>query len=161
MIDKQRLWLLVWKYEEKKYYSLERWLFLCLTAWHKLYWKWKVKTRKVKVKSNNQQWMNGEVRKVINNRYKLLLKARETLKNSKEWAEYRKARDRMYQPYLTCRSHLLEGKIFFSWLSQVILVPRQKVQRSLINTMCWPFETKRCYHNKWCWQSEFNEQLLC
>ena len=94
MIDKQRLWLLVWKYEEKKYYSLERWLFLCLTAWHKLYWKWKVKTRKVKVKSNNQQWMNGEVRKVINNRYKLLLKARETPKNSKEWAEYRKATDR-------------------------------------------------------------------
>ena len=53
-----------------------------------------VKTRKVKVKSNNQPWMNGEVRKVINNRYKLLLKARETPKNSKEWAEYRKARNR-------------------------------------------------------------------
>ena len=38
-------------------------------------------------------WMD-EVKGVINNRYKLLLKARETPKNSKEWAEYRKARDR-------------------------------------------------------------------
>ena len=78
-------------------------------------------------------WMD-EVKGVINNRYELLLKARETPKNSKEWAEYRK-----------------------SWLSQIVLVPRQKFQRSVINTTYWPFETKRCYHNKWCWQSEFNE----
>ena len=35
-----------------------------------------------------------KLRKVINNRYKLLLKARETPKNSKKRAEYRKAKNR-------------------------------------------------------------------
>ena len=38
--------------------------------------------------------MTGEVRKVINNRYKLLLRARKTPRESKEWDEYKKARKR-------------------------------------------------------------------
>ena len=52
-----------------------------------------VKTRKVKVRKNNQPWMTGEVRKAINNRYKLLIKARSTPRNSKEWSDYKKARN--------------------------------------------------------------------
>lgn len=52
-----------------------------------------VKIRKVKVKGNNQMWMTGEVRKLINKRYKLLLKARATPKDSQEWKDYRMARN--------------------------------------------------------------------
>ena len=37
--------------------------------------------------------MTGEVRKSINNRYKLLLKARKTPRGSKEWHDYRRARN--------------------------------------------------------------------
>ena len=52
-----------------------------------------VVTRKVKVRSNNQPWMTDGVRKMINNRYKLLLKARSTPRQSKEWDDYRGARN--------------------------------------------------------------------
>ena len=52
-----------------------------------------VKTRKVKVRSNNQPWMTGEVRKSINNRYKLLKKARSTPRLSPEWKEYKKTKN--------------------------------------------------------------------
>ena len=52
-----------------------------------------VKTRKVKVRSNNQPWMNGDIRKAINNRYKLLKKARQTPRNSENWSDYKKARN--------------------------------------------------------------------
>ena len=37
-----------------------------------------VKTRKVKVRSNNNSWMAGSIRKETNNRYKLLQKAKPT-----------------------------------------------------------------------------------
>jgi len=52
-----------------------------------------VKTRKVKVRSNNQPWMTGEIRKSINSRYKLLKKARNTPSKSNEWLAYKKARN--------------------------------------------------------------------
>ena len=35
-----------------------------------------IKTRKIKVKSNNQPWMTGDMRKVLNKRYKLFQKAK-------------------------------------------------------------------------------------
>ena len=53
-----------------------------------------VNTRKVKVRNNNQPWMNGEVRKAINNRHKLLIKARSTPRNSQEWKNYKQARNK-------------------------------------------------------------------
>ena len=52
-----------------------------------------VKTRKVKVRGNNQPWMSGEIRKAINKRYKLLIKARKTPRNSTDWFEYKRARN--------------------------------------------------------------------
>ena len=53
-----------------------------------------VNTRKVRVRNDNQPWMNGEVRKAINNRYKLLTKARSTPRDSKKWNDYRKAKNK-------------------------------------------------------------------
>uniref|UniRef100_A0A7M5XB02 Uncharacterized protein n=1 Tax=Clytia hemisphaerica TaxID=252671 RepID=A0A7M5XB02_9CNID len=53
-----------------------------------------VPSRKVKVRTENQPWMNGEVRKQLNQRFNLLNIARTTPKHSKEWKEYRKARNR-------------------------------------------------------------------
>ena len=52
-----------------------------------------VKTRKVKVRSNNLPWMTGEIRKALNDRYKLLLKARKTPRNSQEWLNYKRKRN--------------------------------------------------------------------
>jgi len=40
-----------------------------------------IKTRKVKVRTNNQPWINGEIRKALNERYKLLQRARLTSSN--------------------------------------------------------------------------------
>lgn len=53
-----------------------------------------VKSRKVKIKSKNNEWMTGEIRKMLNNRYKLLQKAKLTGKNSPAWIEYKKARNK-------------------------------------------------------------------
>ena len=52
-----------------------------------------VKTRKVKVRGNNQPWMTGDLRKMINNRYKLLMKGRGTPHRSKEREDYKRARN--------------------------------------------------------------------
>ena len=53
-----------------------------------------VHPRKVKVRSHNQPWMNGEIRKQLNNRYKLFNKAKVSSdKNSKEWRDYKKLRN--------------------------------------------------------------------
>ena len=52
-----------------------------------------VKTQKVKVRGNNQPWMTGDLRKMINNRYKLLMKARGTPHRSKEREDYKRARN--------------------------------------------------------------------
>ena len=52
-----------------------------------------VKTRKVKVRSNNKPWMTRDVRKVINERYRILKKARNTPRHSSEWKNYRRARN--------------------------------------------------------------------
>ena len=40
-----------------------------------------VKTRKVKVRTNNSKWMNGEIRKTLNNCYKLLNRAKGNPRN--------------------------------------------------------------------------------
>lgn len=52
-----------------------------------------IKTRKVKVRSNNQPWITGEIRKALNERYRLLQKARLTNKNSAEWTKYKKCKN--------------------------------------------------------------------
>ena len=52
-----------------------------------------IKTRKVKVRRENQPWMNGAIRKSLNERYKLFTKAKTTCKNSPEWKCYKKKRN--------------------------------------------------------------------
>ena len=53
-----------------------------------------IKPRKVKVRSHNQPCMNGEIRKQLNNRYKLFNKTKVSSdKNSKEWRDYKKLRN--------------------------------------------------------------------
>ena len=37
--------------------------------------------------------MTGEIRKALNDRYKLLLKARKTPRNSQEWLNYKQKRN--------------------------------------------------------------------
>ena len=52
-----------------------------------------VKERKVKVRSDNQPWMTGDIRKHMNERYKLFNKAKGTPKKSNEWILYRRKRN--------------------------------------------------------------------
>ena len=52
-----------------------------------------VSTRKVKVRSKSLPWMNTEIRKEMNKRYKLLKKAQKHPKSSELWTEYRKQRN--------------------------------------------------------------------
>lgn len=52
-----------------------------------------IKTRKVKVRTTNQPWINGEIRKTLNERFKLLKAARLTNKNSIEWSRYKKLKN--------------------------------------------------------------------
>ena len=68
-----------------------------LSVWEELFrsvLKDHVKTRKVKVRTNNNKWMNGEIRKTLNNRYKLLNRAKVTPRGSPEWLKYKQARNR-------------------------------------------------------------------
>lgn len=53
-----------------------------------------IKPRKVKVRAKNQPWMNGQIRKLLNNRFKLFKKAKlSNDKHSAEWKEYKKMRN--------------------------------------------------------------------
>ena len=52
-----------------------------------------VSTRKVKVRSKSLPWMNTEISKEMNKRYKLLKKAQKHPKSSELWTEYRKQRN--------------------------------------------------------------------
>ena len=68
------------------------------------YWAWKslynqilsnhVKERKVKVKTESNPWMNSEIRKQMNHRYKLLVLAQKTNKGSLQWTIYKQARNK-------------------------------------------------------------------
>ena len=52
-----------------------------------------LKTRKIKVRSNNQPWITGEIRHALNERYNLLKKARKTERNSVAWAAYKRMKN--------------------------------------------------------------------
>lgn len=52
-----------------------------------------VQTRKVKVRSKNEPWMTGKIRKLLNNRYKLFKNANGTPKGSPEWKLYKQSRN--------------------------------------------------------------------
>ena len=68
------------------------------------YWAWKslynqilsnhVKERKVKVRAESHPWMNSDIRKQMNHRYKLLVLAQKTNKGSLQWTLYKQARNK-------------------------------------------------------------------
>ena len=67
------------------------------SVWNDMYQaviKEHINTRKVKVRSNSLPWMNSNLRKIMNKRYKLLIAAQKTGKVSKEWKEYKTARNK-------------------------------------------------------------------
>ena len=51
------------------------------------------KKRKVKIRTKSHPWINGQIRKKLNNRFKLLKAARKTAKDSHEWKMYKQARN--------------------------------------------------------------------
>ncbi|MEO0684150.1 MAG: reverse transcriptase family protein, partial [Cyanobacteria bacterium J06649_11] len=68
------------------------------------YWAWKslynqiisnyVTERKVKIRAEIHPWMNSDIRKHMNHRYKLLLLAQKTNKGSLQWSLYKQARNK-------------------------------------------------------------------
>ena len=52
-----------------------------------------VKTRKVKVKTKNQPWMTGDIRKMLNKRYRLFQKAKRSGNDSLTWKAYKQMRN--------------------------------------------------------------------
>ena len=65
-------------------------------AWECLYkdiMKSHVHARRVKIRRGSLPWMNSSIRKELNKRYKLLLKAQQTPKASQAWIDYNKARN--------------------------------------------------------------------
>ena len=52
-----------------------------------------LKTRKVKVRTNGQKWMNSTIRKEMNRRYALLKKAQSNPNDSDLWKQYRRERN--------------------------------------------------------------------
>ena len=100
-----------------------------------------VKTRKVKVRGNNQPWMSGEIRKAINKRYKLLIKARKTPGNSTDWLEYKRARN-------TCSKLIQNAKANFwkkefqasSSLSKMFWSTVRKFKGETKSQQIWPLE---------------------
>ena len=66
------------------------WVWECL---YKDIVKSHVHARRVKIRRRSQEWMNSSIRKELNKRYKVLLKAQQTQKGSQAWIDYNKARD--------------------------------------------------------------------
>ena len=65
-------------------------------AWECLYkdiMKSHIQARRVKIRNGSLPWMNSSIRKELNKRYKLLLKAQQTPKGSQAWINYKKARN--------------------------------------------------------------------
>jgi len=65
-------------------------------AWQKLYDEIinkHIKSRRVKIKAQTHPWMNSDIRKQMNRRYKLLKTAQKTEKGSREWTLYKQARN--------------------------------------------------------------------
>ena len=65
-------------------------------AWECLYkdiMKSHIHARRVKIRSGSLPWMNSSIRKELDKRYKLLLKAQQTPKGSQAWIDYKKARN--------------------------------------------------------------------
>ena len=52
-----------------------------------------IRSRQVKIRAQSHPWMNSELRKQMNQRYKLLRKAQKTNKGSPEWIAYKSARN--------------------------------------------------------------------
>lgn len=52
-----------------------------------------IKESTLKIRSQSKPWINTEIRKNLNKRFKLLLKARKTAKPSTEWKKYREQRN--------------------------------------------------------------------
>ena len=66
-------------------------------AWEYLYkdiMKSHLHARRVKIRRGGLPWMNSSIRKELNKRYKLLLKAQKTPKGSQAWIDYKKARNK-------------------------------------------------------------------
>ena len=50
--------------------------------------------RRVKIRSDNLPWMNSNIRKIMNKRYKVLKRAKQT-RSAEHWAEYKKLRNQV------------------------------------------------------------------
>ena len=66
------------------------WVWECL---YKDIMKSHVHAQRVKIRRGSLQWMNSSIRKGLNKRYKLLLKAQQTQKGLQAWIDYKKARN--------------------------------------------------------------------
>ena len=72
-----------------------------------------LRSRVVKMRSNSLPWMNSSIRKELNKRYKLLLKAQKTPKGSQAWNDYKKSRN-----YCTKLLRSAESKFWISKFSE-------------------------------------------
>ena len=52
-----------------------------------------VQTRKAKIRSQSEPWMTGQIRKLLNNRFKLFKTAKTTPKGSNEWKSYKQLKN--------------------------------------------------------------------
>ena len=67
-------------------------------AWSKMYdsiVEEHVKTRKAKIRKDSLTWVDGQMRKLMNKRYKLLKQCDGTEKTSAQWTEYRKVKNKV------------------------------------------------------------------
>ena len=68
-----------------------------LWCWEKLFHQTlsdHVKSRKAKVRTNSLCWMNTEIRKALNQRYKLFIQAKNAPKDSPKWKDFKKLRNK-------------------------------------------------------------------
>ena len=93
-----------WKKVQTKILETPWWITSSFDDVDDSYWAWKslynqilsnhVKERKVKVRTESNPWMNSEIRKQMNHRYKLLVLAQKTNKGSLQWTIYKQARNK-------------------------------------------------------------------
>ena len=71
-----------------------------------------LKSRKVKIRQQSQPWMNTEIRKQLNIRYKMLnnIQAKSIPKTSMEWKQYKKQRNKCTRLTRTAKSNYWKNK---------------------------------------------------
>ena len=114
-------------------------------AWSKMYdsiVEEHVKTRKAKICKDSLPWVDGQMRKLMNKRYKLLKQCDGTEKTSAQWTEYRKVKNKVTKMMRQAESKYWHDQFSEAASTQDFWKTYRKATKKTINTRIGPLTSK-------------------